>query len=98
MTKLTPTQVQLVKEDKTSHGRTIWYQGQYAIAHRFGSPQQYQRGRIVMKRGENFYLKPFGKEESVAVHHSKIEFFSEDGTRLLTENQIKDLLKTGGRL
>ena len=81
-------------ESKT---RTIWYQGQYAIAHRFGSPQAYQRGRIVMKRGENFYIKPFGEEESVAVHQSKVEFFTEDGKKQLTEAQIKDLLKMSNK-
>ena len=79
--------------NKQTTKRTIWYQGQYAIAHRFCSPQQYQRGRIVMKRGDYFYIKPFGKEDSIPVHQSKIEFFSEDGKKQLNKAQIKALLK-----
>lgn len=93
----TPSQVK-IKQINAAQERTFWYQGQYAIAHRFGSPQQYQRGRIVLKRAENFYIKPFGKQESIAVHQSKVEFFSEDGKRQLKEEQIKDLLKKGAAL
>lgn len=104
MTTLIPTQIQFINETfpqdnqeatTSTADRTIWYQGQYAIGNRFGSPQQYVRGRIVMKRGEEFYIRPFGKDSSQALHQSKVEFFSEDGKRQLSEEEIKALLKAG---
>ena len=96
MKTLIPINVQLSQEDAPK--RAFWYQNQYAIANRFGSPNEYLRGRIVLKRGDNFYIKPVGKKESVAVHQSKAEFFSEDGKRQLSEAQIKELLRNGDKL
>lgn len=90
-------QVSLGKELSRAK-RFFWYQDQYAIANRFGSTHEYLKGRIVLKRGEHFYIKPLGKQESIAVHQSKVEFFSEDGKRQLSEAQIKDLLKSGAAL
>ena len=91
MITLSPSIVEL-SEETTTVKRAFWYQNQYAIANRHGSPQEYVRGRIVRKLGDYFYIKPFNQKESVAVHHTKIEFFSEDGKQRLSKEQIKVLL------
>jgi len=93
---LHPTQIQLVPLDQApvKPSRLFWYQGQYAIANRYGPTHEYLRGRIVLKRGDYFYLKAMGEQESTSIHQSKVEFFSEDGTKRLTESQIKQLLKS----
>lgn len=97
MITLTPTEITLPKEPTTIQ-RTFWYQNQYAIANRHGSPQEYKRGRIVRKLGDDFYIKSFGQADSVAVHKTNVEFFSEDGKTRLTEEQIKQRLKNGEQL
>lgn len=85
-------------KSKEVNKRAFWFQGQYAIANKYGNPHEYARGRIVKKSGDYFYLKPFGEDESRKLHKSVILFYAEDGSKVLSETQIKEIIESDGQL